>query len=89
MKSLLAGVPAIWSILCGPFAMEPVSASDQLTALIVREQTRDVKRSTGVYAYNCSTSDDLIHFHQSGRVSQNRRRTKDGRTNARVRGRIS
>jgi hypothetical protein len=36
----------------------------------VREQSKNAKKSTGVYAYNCFTEDDLAWFRKSERVQK-------------------
>lgn len=46
------------------------SSGDKLIALIVREQAKNVKKSTGVDSYNCFTDDDSARFRESGRVGK-------------------
>jgi hypothetical protein len=53
-----------------PVAVAQNSAADKLTALIVREERKNVKKSTGTYASNCFTDDDLARFRESGRAQK-------------------
>lgn len=68
----LFAVPALALALLAsaPVAVAQNSAADKLTALIVREERKNVKKSTGIYAYNCFTDDDLARFRESGRVQK-------------------
>jgi hypothetical protein len=71
MRKLFAFLPLTSMLLAGvAVAVAQNSASEKLTALIVREDTKNVKKSTGIYAYNCFTDDDLARFRESGRVQK-------------------
>jgi hypothetical protein len=41
---------------------------EELIELIKREQSKNVKKSTGTMAYQCFTDDDLVRFRESGRA---------------------
>jgi len=49
-------------------ALAQNSVANRLSAMIVREETAGVKRSTGTEAYNCFTNDDLALFRQFDRA---------------------
>jgi hypothetical protein len=69
MRRLFAFLPLMTALVAVvAVAVAETSAADKLTALIVREETKNVKKSTGIYAYNCYTDDDLARFRESGRV---------------------
>ncbi len=65
--TVLLGLAAL---LCSGVVAAENTAADKLQALIVREQGKNVKKSTGIYAYNCFTDDDLARFRESKRAQK-------------------
>jgi hypothetical protein len=61
---------ALSVLICFGLAAAENTAADKLQALIVREQGKNVKKSTGIYAYNCFTDDDLARFRESKRAEK-------------------
>jgi hypothetical protein len=70
MKKLFGFIALIPALFNGNAVVAQNPAPDKLAALIVREESRNVKRSTGIYAYNCFTNDDLARFRKSGRLHE-------------------
>jgi len=66
----IAVLLALAVLICCGAAVAQNTASDKLQALVVREQSKNVKKSTGIYAYNCFTDDDLARFRESKRAQK-------------------
>jgi len=70
MRKVFGFVLFISALFNGVALLAQDSAADKLATLIRREESRNVKKSTGIYAYNCFTDDDLAWFRKSGRVQK-------------------
>ncbi len=70
MRTLFGFVVLIPALFNGVTVAAQNSAADGLATLITREETKNIKRSTGIYAYNCFTNDDLAWFRKSRRVQK-------------------
>jgi hypothetical protein len=68
-------IPLLMALLIAAPVVNPIlraqnQPSEKLIDLIKREQTKNVKKSTGTMAYQCFTDEDLARFHASGRAKK-------------------